>query len=79
MTDKEANVRTDIVDEQEFEAAVAEARKTEGKGLYSYTVQFKQPFSYEGKNYDSLSFDWTKLTGKDFLACVEDMALHRKQ
>ena len=79
MTDKEANVRTDIVDEQEFEAAVAEARKTEGKGLYSYTVQFKQPFSYEGKNYDSLSFDWTKLTGKDFLAIEEDMALHRKQ
>lgn len=67
-----------IVDEKEFDAAVAEARKIEGKGLYSYTVQFKQPFSYEGRIYDSLTFDWNKLTGADFLAIETDMEMHRK-
>lgn len=77
MMDKTQNGQS-IVDEKEFEAAVAEARKIEGNSIYSYSLQFKQPFSYEGKTYDELSFDWNKLTGVDFLAIEADMETHHK-
>lgn len=67
-----------IVNEKEFEAAKAEAQKQAGQSLYSLNVAFKEPFCYEGKIYESLTFNWDKLTGNDFLAIEADMAAHHK-
>ncbi len=39
----------------------------------TYTHKFKSPFSYEGKTYDELCFDFGKLTGKDGLAIENEI------
>lgn len=34
----------------------------------TYTYKFKEPFNYKGHSIESLTFDWTTLTGEDCLA-----------
>ena len=41
----------------------------------SYTYVFSKPFTYEGKTYEELTFDFDKLTGKDVLAIMRELRL----
>ena len=43
-----------------------------------FTLMFHAPFSYEDKTFNKLSFDFSKLTGKDFLDIEDEMARHGK-
>ncbi len=61
-------------------AAMAEALEKEAveKGPGSqlhYTHLFKEPWEYEGKPYESLSFDWERLTGADSLSIENELRL----
>lgn len=43
-------------------------------GLKSvYTHYFKEPFEYEDKKYEKITFDFSKLTGYDILAVEEEL------
>lgn len=54
--------------EQEVNQAMAVAKDSQ-----AYTHRFRTPFSYEGKTYDELCFDFGKLTGKDGLAIENEI------
>lgn len=34
---------------------------------------FKEPFVYEGRTFDTVTFDWGKLTGRDGLAIEREL------
>ncbi len=53
-----------IIDEKEFAAAEEEAKHAEA----AYTHKFAKPFSWMGKTYEKLIFNFDTLTGNDFLA-----------
>lgn len=57
--------------------ALEDAAKEEAAagGWARFTHTFPEPFTYAGKTFDSLTFDWGKLTGKDSLAIESDIAL----
>ena len=57
--------------------ALEDAAKEEAAagGWERFTHTFPEPFTYAGKTFDSLTFDWGKLTGKDSLAIESDIAL----
>ena len=40
---------------------------------YTYTHKLQKPLDYEGKHYESLTFDWGKLTGNDSLAIEAEL------
>ncbi len=56
-------------------SALEEAVRAEAEqgGWGQYTHLFKTPFSYEGRTFPALTFDWTKLTGADSLAIEMDI------
>ena len=58
-------------------AAEAAAALEKAAGLESnigtYTHTFKTPFTYNGRTYDVLTFDWKSLTGNDSLAIENEM------
>ncbi len=62
----------DIVDENEFAIAKKEAEKAD-ESIFSYTHEFRRPFTYEGKTYEELTFDFGKLTGEDGIAIQEEL------
>lgn len=73
MSENKSNV-TDIpvpaaIDAEEF--AVAEAAAATSTHAFTYT--FPAPFSYEGKTYEELTFDWGKLTGNDAISIENEM------
>ncbi len=68
----------DFIDDKEYAAAMQEAEAAAGDELYCQTVKFKQPREWEGQTYNSLTFDWGKLTGEDFLAIEQQMLLRNK-
>lgn len=43
------------------------------KESHKYTHVFEEIFEYEGKQYDSLHFDWGKLKGRDGLAIEREL------
>lgn len=58
-----------VIDPKEFDAAQAAAAKAAAAAdPYTYTHKLQKPLDYEGKHYESLTFDWGKLTGNDSLA-----------
>lgn len=57
------------IDEKELEVANMEAENSP----YLYVHKFAKPFSYEGKTYNTLTFDWAKLTGNDGMAIEDEM------
>lgn len=63
------NNKVDKIDAQEFEAAEQEAKTSST----AYTHKFNTPFTYEGKTYNELTFEWGKLTGNDSLAIEAEM------
>ncbi len=58
-----------VIDESEYEAAVQEAENSQD--IYVHT--FSKPVTFEGETFDSLTFDFGKLTGNDSLAIEAEL------
>ena len=61
--------KNDIIDAEEF--AVAENEAKESKLVYVH--KFATPFTYEGKTYEELTFDFGKLRGNDGIAIEREL------
>lgn len=48
------------------------------KSTTIYEHIFKKPFTYEGKTYEKLTFDFEHLTGRDIIKTDEEMAASGK-
>lgn len=62
----------------EEDAAAAEQAEEEAKRkpeTGSYTHTFKKPFKWRGHTFDSMTFDWTALTGRDHLEIENEIML----
>ena len=57
------------IDADEFSVAEQEAAVS----THTFTYIFPAPFDYESKTYDSLTFDWDKLTGNDALSIESEL------
>jgi len=69
---------TNSVAESAAEAEKLEAiAKNEPDNLV-YTHQFKKPFTYQNVTYEQLTFDWSTLTGNDYIAIETEMLRRRK-
>lgn len=60
-------------DAEEAARAAAEARKEPETGSYTHT--FKKPFQWKDCTFESLTFDWTTLTGRDHLEIESEMMM----
>ncbi len=58
------------IDEDEF----AEAERQAAESADAYTHVFQKPFTYDGKTYHELRFDFASLTGRDALDIEAEMA-----
>jgi hypothetical protein len=38
-----------------------------------YVLKFKTPFEFQNEVYEKITFDWAKLTGRDFIAIENEM------
>jgi len=63
-------IKEPVVDEAEYEAAVQEAENSQD----TYVHTFSKPFTFEGESFDSLTFDFSKLTANDSLAIEAELA-----
>lgn len=68
---KEDKPNLSVVDDKELELAKADAAEN-AEGVFTHT--FKRPFSYNGKEHKSLTFDFDALTGADTLQIERDLA-----
>ncbi|MDR1158359.1 MAG: phage tail assembly protein [Oscillospiraceae bacterium] len=59
----------DAVDPDELSVAEKEAESSTG----TYTHKFRIPYTYQGKTYTELTFDWDSLTGRDGLAAETEL------
>ncbi len=73
MSNESKGKAPDIIDAGEFSVAENEAAKAEEQSIYTYVHHFRNPFEYEGKTYETLTFNWGKLTGDDSLSIEEEM------
>ncbi len=68
----------DIIDQKQI-GAMAELAETMEKAAKSmadadnYEHVFKKPWEHDGRTYDRLTFDWTRLTGGDTLAIETEL------
>lgn len=62
------SIEDKVIDMAEAAASIEEQAKAAGVGTGTYTHLFRSPFSYAGKTYEELTFDWESLTGDDSLA-----------
>lgn len=60
-------------DAAEAERVAAEARREPETGSYTHT--FKKPFQWKGRAFESLTFDWEALTGRDHLEIENEMTM----
>lgn len=67
--DKKPTTIQESAEQAEQEEATALAEEDIG----SYTHEFKKPFTYEGRTYERLSFDWESLSGKDSVAIEREL------
>lgn len=52
-------------------------KPTEGDtGVYTHV--FKKPFEYEGKTYETLTFDFERLTGRDMVSIEAEMQMNNE-
>lgn len=65
------------ISDKEYDAAIAAANKA-AADPYVYVHKLTQPFEYEDKKYDTLTFDFGKLTGNDSLAIEAEMSALRQ-
>lgn len=64
----------EVVVKEETELETSEAET----GIGTYTHEFRTPFTYEGKTYERLTFDFEKLTGRDSLAIEAELSARGK-
>jgi len=62
-------IKEPVVDEAEYEAAVQEAENSQD----TYVHTFSKPFTFEGESFNSLTFDFSKLTANDSLAIEAEL------
>jgi hypothetical protein len=62
------------IDPKEFETA----KQVAAKSRDTYVHRFSSPFTYQGKEYKELTFDWGKLTGKDHMDIIDECMMHGK-
>lgn len=55
------------------ELDVAKQMADQNENVYEYVHKLNKPFEYEGRTYESMHFDWGKLTGNDGLAIENEM------
>lgn len=65
MDKQEENTTPTVIDPDEL-AATEQAAETD-TGNFTYTHKFRTPFTYMGRTYTELRFDWESLTGQDGL------------
>ena len=68
-----ANEKNMNIGVNEFAVDTTESAEEKAVSGNAYTHQFEKPFIYEGKTYEKLSFDFGRLTGKDFLKIEQEM------
>ena len=61
------------IDEKELDIAGQMADQNEN--VYEYVHKLDKPFEYEGKTYESIHFNWGKLTGNDALAIEKEITV----
>lgn len=59
----------------ETQAAMTKTAQNPENTPFFTTITIPFPFSYEGKTYETLTFDWQKLTGKDFAQVEREMKM----
>lgn len=60
----------EVIDETEYDAAVKEAENSRD----IYVHNFDRPFAFEGESFETLTFDFGKLTASDSLAIESELA-----
>lgn len=70
-TKKNDVLKNDGVDGTELDAAITEAADAEG----GYLHKFKKPFLWQGKEYDTLLFDFESLSGRDMNNIERELAI----
>ena len=60
-------------DAEDAERVAEEARREPEPGNYTHT--FKKPFKWKGRTFESLTFDWEALTGRDHLEIQHEMTM----
>ena len=58
-------------DAAEAERVAEEAKQEQETGSYTHT--FKTPFQWKGRTFESLTFDWAVLKGKDHLEIEQEL------
>ena len=67
--DKTTSPEEITIDEATFNTAQAEAENSTNLFVY----KFPKPWTWEGKTYESLTFDYEKCKGKDLLAVANEL------
>ena len=49
-------------------------KEVENAPVGAETITFRKPFTFEGKTYKELTFDWDKLTGRDSLDVERELS-----
>lgn len=60
-------------DAAEAEKAAEEARQEPDAGSYTHT--FKEPYRWKERTFETLTFDWTSLTGRDHLEIENELTM----
>jgi len=72
--DSKQNVSKPVEDgDPEMEQLARQAKALAAGGWGQFIHVFQTPFVYEDKTFDSLTFDWEKLTGMDSLAIESEI------
>lgn len=53
--------------EEEITEAKKQAAEEKEDTISTFKLRLKKPFSWEGNEYTELDFDWSELTGEEFL------------
>lgn len=70
---KNLDLKTVAEDAAEAERVAEEARREPEAGSYTHT--FKKPFQWKDRVFESLTFDWTALKGRDHLEIEQELLM----
>ena len=71
---KELDMKAVERDAEDAERVAEKARQEPEPGNYTHT--FKKPFKWKGRTFESLTFDWEALTGRDHLEIQHEMTMN---